>query len=90
MANDIQTAVKTKYGEIATSGPRDASVVVAALGGDGFVIETAVATGASHDLRAAGAHVARCLPTPDGKRLGCLVEVPRADVWLVDDFDKAR
>jgi hypothetical protein len=55
----------TTSGEIATSGPRDASVVVAALGGDGFVIETAVATGASHDLRAAGAHVARCLPTPD-------------------------
>jgi hypothetical protein len=55
----------TTAGEIATSGPREASVVVAALGGDGFVIETAVATGASNDLRAAGAHVARCLPSPE-------------------------
>src|SRR5438034_9411723 len=55
----------TTAGEISTSGPREASVVVAALGGDGFVIETAVATGASNDLRAAGAHVARCLPAPD-------------------------
>src|SRR6266436_4330197 len=44
----------TTAGEIATSGPREASVVVAALGGDGFVIETAVATGASKDLRGAG------------------------------------
>ncbi|MEA2504814.1 MAG: hypothetical protein QOG36_1857 [Actinomycetota bacterium] len=55
----------TTAGEIATSGPREASVVVAALGGDGFLIETAVATGASNDLRAAGAHVARCLPSPE-------------------------
>src|SRR5438067_136423 len=55
----------TTAGEIATSGPREASVVVAALGGDGFVIETAVATGASNALRAAGAHVARCLPSPE-------------------------
>jgi hypothetical protein len=55
----------TTAGEIATSGPREASVVVAAFGGAGFVIETAVAAGASSDLRAAGAHVARCLPTPD-------------------------
>lgn len=53
----------TTAGEIATSGPREASVVVAALGGDGFTIETAVATGASSDLRAAGACAARCLPS---------------------------
>jgi hypothetical protein len=54
----------TTAGEIVTSGPREASVVVAALGGDGFRIETAVATGASSDLRAAGACAARCLPSP--------------------------
>jgi hypothetical protein len=54
----------TTAGEIATSGPREASVVVAALGGDGFRIETAVAMGASSDLRAAGACAARCLPSP--------------------------
>jgi hypothetical protein len=54
----------TTAGEIATSGNRDGSVVVAALGGDGFVIETAAAPGASNDLRGAGAHAARCLPSP--------------------------
>jgi hypothetical protein len=54
----------TTAGEIATSGPREASVVVAALGGDGFTIETTAATGASSDLRAAGARAARCLPSP--------------------------
>jgi hypothetical protein len=53
----------TTAGEIATSGPGEASVVVTALGGDGFAIETAVATGVSNDLRAAGASVARCLPS---------------------------
>jgi hypothetical protein len=55
----------TTAGEIAGAGPREASVVVAAFGGDGFVIGTAVATGASNDLRGAGAEMARCLPTPD-------------------------
>jgi hypothetical protein len=56
----------TTAGEIATNGPGDASVVVAALGGDGFTIETAAATEASSDLRAAGAFVARSMPSrPD-------------------------
>jgi hypothetical protein len=35
---------------------------VAALGGDGFAVETACATGASRGLREAGATVARCVP----------------------------
>lgn len=52
----------TTAGEIAASGPSEASVVVAALGGDGFAVETAAATDVSRDLRAAGAQVARCLP----------------------------
>jgi hypothetical protein len=52
----------TTAGEIAAAGPRDASVVVTALGGDGFAIGTAAATEASRDLRAAGARVAECLP----------------------------
>ena len=46
-------------GEIATDGPAEASIVVAAFGGPGF----SVATGAGHevtrDLRAAGAEAAR-------------------------------
>ncbi|GAB2651153.1 FIST signal transduction protein [Kribbella swartbergensis] len=52
----------TTAGEIAASGPSEASVVVTALGGEGFAVETAAATEASRDLRAAGAQVARCLP----------------------------
>ncbi|MCW3016712.1 MAG: hypothetical protein JWO02_3804 [Solirubrobacterales bacterium] len=51
----------TTAGEIATSGPGDAGVVVTALGGDGFSVATTVATGLSHDLRVAGAHAADCL-----------------------------
>ncbi len=48
-------------GEIATAGPADASVVVAALGGEGFSVATAAAERASSDLRAAGASAARCV-----------------------------
>jgi hypothetical protein len=48
-------------GEIAPSGLGDGSVVVTALGGDGFSIGTAAACQASGGLRAAGAEVAGCL-----------------------------
>ncbi len=64
-AGDVPLIGCTTAGEIATSGPSDASVVVAAVGGDGFAVQTAVATEASRDLRAAGARVARCLPARD-------------------------
>jgi hypothetical protein len=37
-------------------------VVVTALGGDGFAVQTAVATEASRNLRGAGEKVARCVP----------------------------
>ncbi len=47
-------------GEIAAAGPGDSAVVVTALGGDGFSIATAMATGAASDLRLAGATVAAC------------------------------
>lgn len=47
-------------GEIATNGPRDASVVITALGGPGFSITTAVARGASTRLHDAGAEAAAC------------------------------
>lgn len=46
-------------GEIATSGPGDAGVVVVALGGAGFTVATAAET-ASIGLREAGAAVAGC------------------------------
>jgi hypothetical protein len=45
-------------GEIAADGPTSASVVVMALGGDGFSVATAAATGASSRLREASAEVA--------------------------------
>jgi hypothetical protein len=61
-AGDVPVIGCTTAGEIATSGPGDASVVVTALGGRGFAVRTAVATAASRNLRDAGAQVARCLP----------------------------
>jgi hypothetical protein len=60
-AGDVPLIGCTTAGEIGSSGPRDASVVVAALGGDGFFVETACATGASQGLREAGAAAARCV-----------------------------
>lgn len=54
-------------GEIATSGPADASVVVSALGGDGFEVATAAATGVAARLRAAGAEVAAAARPVEGK-----------------------
>ncbi len=48
-------------GEIAADGPTNASVVVMALGGDGFSVATAAATGASSRLREASAEVAACM-----------------------------
>jgi hypothetical protein len=51
----------TTAGEIATSGAEDGSVVVTAVGGPGFSVATAKATGASARLRASGEEVAACL-----------------------------
>jgi hypothetical protein len=48
-------------GEIATSGPGDAGVVLLALGGDGFSVATGRATDASADLRMAGEQAAACV-----------------------------
>jgi hypothetical protein len=61
-AGDVPLIGCTTSGEIATAGPSDAGVVVSALGGDGFAVETAFARGASSDLRAAGARIAHCVP----------------------------
>jgi hypothetical protein len=64
-AGDVPLIGCTTAGEIATTRRSDARVVVAALGGEGFAVETAAATEASRDLRAAGTRVARCLPVRD-------------------------
>jgi hypothetical protein len=51
-------------GEIASDGPGDGGVVVMALGGEGFAVETAVARDVPGRLREAGAEVARCCCSP--------------------------
>ncbi|HZQ78652.1 MAG TPA: FIST N-terminal domain-containing protein [Acidimicrobiia bacterium] len=48
-------------GEIATTGPGDAGVVVTALGGPGFAVATAAADAGGGRLREAGAEAAACL-----------------------------
>lgn len=55
-------------GEIASSGPGDAGVVITAIGGDGFGAHVAAAEGASTRLREAGAEAARCIDGLDGHR----------------------
>lgn len=61
-AGDVPLIGCTTAGQIATDGPSDGAVVVAALGGRGFAVRTTVATEASRNLREAGAYVARSLP----------------------------
>jgi hypothetical protein len=58
---DAQLIGCSTAGEIATAGASEAGVVVLALGGEGFAIKTAVATGAASDLRGAGATAASCM-----------------------------
>lgn len=54
-------------GEIAADGPGDAGVVVTALGGEGFSVATAAATGVSGDLRQAGATVGEAVEQVDAR-----------------------
>ena len=61
-AGDVPLIGCTTAGQIATDGPSDGGVVVAALGGEGFAVRTTVAAEASRNLREAGAYVARILP----------------------------
>jgi hypothetical protein len=66
-SGDVPLVGCSTAGEIATSGAGDASVVVAALGGEGFSVATAAATGSSERLREAGAEAASCFERVDGK-----------------------
>jgi hypothetical protein len=65
VAGDVPLIGCTTAGEIAANGPRDVSVVVSVLGGEGFAIGTALGTDASADLRGAGAEAARCVPSSE-------------------------
>jgi hypothetical protein len=60
-SGDVPLIGCSTAGEISTRGPSEASLLVAAFGGDGFSVRTAIARQASRDLRAAGEHVAACL-----------------------------
>jgi len=60
-------------GEIATDGPADATIVVAALGGDGFSVTTAAAEHASVRLREAGAEVGGCFADLPPRAHGALL-----------------
>ena len=60
-SEDVPLIGCSTAGEIATSGPSDSSVIVTAVGGQGFAVRTSAATSASERLREAGAEVARCV-----------------------------
>jgi hypothetical protein len=63
----------TTAGEIGTNGPSDASVVVTALGGAGFSVETSAAERLSTRLREAGEEVARNTTHVDDRPHGVLL-----------------
>jgi len=60
VAGDTPVLGCTTHGEIGPGGPADGSVVVAALGGPGFSVATAVAEQVSGRQREAGVEVAGC------------------------------
>lgn len=60
VVGDVPVLGCTTHGEIGPGGPADGSVVVAAIGGTGFSVSTAVAEQVSGRQREAGAEVARC------------------------------
>lgn len=66
-AGPVPVVGATTAGEIATTGASGGSVVVAALGGEGISVATSVATGASADLRQAGALAAGAVDAVDGE-----------------------
>jgi hypothetical protein len=64
-SHDVPLIGCSTAGEIAASGVRDSSVVVTALGGEGFSVRTTAAINASSDLRNSGAEAAAPLTELD-------------------------
>ena len=64
-SHDVPLIGCSTAGEIAASGVRDSSVVVTALGGEGFSVRTSAAINASADLRRSGAEAAAALTELD-------------------------
>jgi hypothetical protein len=58
---DVPVIGCSTHGEIGPGGPKDGSVTVAAIGGTGFSVSTAVAESINGRQRAAGEEVARCV-----------------------------
>ena len=61
VAGDVPVLGCTTHGEIGPGGPRDGSVTVAAIGGTGFTVTSAVAQQVSGRQREAGVEVARAV-----------------------------
>ncbi|WP_344613110.1 FIST signal transduction protein [Dactylosporangium salmoneum] len=61
VAGSVPVAGCTTNGEIGPGGPRDGTVTIAAIGGPGFTVSTAVAERAAGRQREAGAEAARCV-----------------------------
>jgi hypothetical protein len=66
-SGDVPLIGCSTAGQIGPDGPTDASVVIAALGGEGFEVATAAAPDAASGLREAGAKVAECVSELNGK-----------------------
>jgi hypothetical protein len=64
-SHDVPLIGCSTAGEIAASGVRDSSVVVTALGGEGFSVRTTAAIDAASDLRRSGAQAAAALTELD-------------------------
>jgi len=65
LSHDVPLIGCSTAGEIAASGVRDSSIVVTALGGDGFSVRTTAAINASSGLRRSGAEAAAALTELD-------------------------
>jgi hypothetical protein len=57
---DVPVIGCSTHGEIGPGGPHDGSLAIAAIGGDGFAVSTAVAENVSGRQREAGAELAQC------------------------------
>jgi hypothetical protein len=66
-SHDVPLIGCSTAGEIAAGGVQDSSVVVTALGGDGFSVRTTAAIDASSDLRRSGAEAAAALSELDDR-----------------------
>ena len=77
VADDVPVIGCSTHGEIGPNGAQDGTVLVAAIGGAGFSVSTAMATDVSGRQRDAGAEVARCVAD--------LAEAPYGVLMLLTD-----